>query len=290
MAIPRLTDTVGVRDAVWRQLGRDPEVDAGAIGVADKEGTVTPIVRGRRSGARRRTYSGAPWRVGWTVVTILVVQALVCGVALLPVALIWSQAFAVTASWSSVTRAVAFSIGLVPSYVLFALLLMFVSAASVRTLHWQTPANVAMRIADLEWPLLQWARSMVATHLVRFLAGGLFRGSPIWTTYLRLAGARIGRRVYINSLAVTDYNLLEFGDDVVIGDDVHLSGHTVEGGVVKTAPLHLGRDVTIGLGSVVEIGVDIGDGCQLGALSFVPKYTRLDAGATYAGIPAHRLT
>jgi acetyltransferase-like isoleucine patch superfamily enzyme len=202
--------------------------------------------------------------------------------------LIWSHVFALTAS-SSVISAIAFSIVVVPSYVLFALLLMFVSAAMVRTLQWETPANVEMRIADLEWPLLQWARSMVATHVVRFFAGGLFRGSPIWTTYLRLAGARIGRRVYVNSLAVTDYNLLEFGDDVVIGDGAHLSGHTVEGGVVKTAPLRLGRNVTIGLGSVLEIGVEVGDGCQLGALSFVRKHTRLEAGAVYAGIPAHRL-
>jgi acetyltransferase-like isoleucine patch superfamily enzyme len=95
--------------------------------------------------------------------------------------------------------------------------------------------------------------------------------------------------VYVNSLAVTDYNLLEFGDDVVIGDDVHVSGHTVESGVVKTAPLRLGNNVTIGLGSVIEIGVEAGDGCQVGALSFVPKHARLEAGAIYAGIPAQRI-
>jgi hypothetical protein len=238
---------------------------------------------------RRHAFPGAVWRVGWTVFTIVVVQALVCGAALLPVALIWSQAFVLTES-SNVIRAVAFSIAVVPSYVLFALLLMFVSAAAVRALRWETPANAEMRIADVEWPLLRWARSMVATHIVRVFAGALFRGSPVWTAYLRLAGVRAGRRVYVNSLAVTDFNLLRFGDDVVIGDEVHLSGHTVEGGVVKTAPLYLGNNVTIGLGSVLEIGIEAGDGCQVGALSFVPKHTRLEAGATYAGIPAHRLS
>jgi acetyltransferase-like isoleucine patch superfamily enzyme len=106
---------------------------------------------------------------------------------------------------------------------------------------------------------------------------------------LRLAGARLGRRVYVNSLAVTDYNLLEFGDDVVVGDDAHLSGHTVEGGLVKTAPLRLGSRVTIGLGTVLEIGVEAGDGCQVGALSFVPKHSSLEADALYAGIPARRI-
>jgi hypothetical protein len=39
---------------------------------------------------------------------------------------------------------------------------------------------------------------------------------------------------------VSDYNLLECGDDVVIGGGVHLSGHTVEAGIVKTARIRLG--------------------------------------------------
>jgi acetyltransferase-like isoleucine patch superfamily enzyme len=106
------------------------------------------------------------------------------------------------------------------------------------------------------------------------------------SAYLRLAGARIGRRVYVNSLAVADYNLLDFGDDVVIGDGVHLAGHTIEEGMLKTARVRLGRSVTIGVGSIVGIGVDAGEGCQVGALSLVPKYTQLDAGTTYFGIQA----
>ncbi len=35
----------------------------------------------------------------------------------------------------------------------------------------------------------------------------------------RVTGARIGRRVYVNTLFISDHNLLEFGDDVVIGAD-----------------------------------------------------------------------
>jgi acetyltransferase-like isoleucine patch superfamily enzyme len=93
----------------------------------------------------------------------------------------------------------------------------------------------------------------------------------------------------VNSLFVSDHNLLEFADDVVIGGEVHLSGHTVEAGVVKTARVRLGRDVTIGLGSVIDIGVTVGDGTQVGALSFVPKHTVLEPAAVYAGIPARRM-
>jgi acetyltransferase-like isoleucine patch superfamily enzyme len=173
--------------------------------------------------------------------------------------------------------------------VLFALSLMTLSALATRITGWRTPPDVEMRIADMEWPLLNWMRCMVAIHVVRFFAGALFRGSPIWTAYLRMEGARLGRRVYVGSLSVSDYNLLEFGDDVVIGGDAHISGHTVEGGIVKTAGVRLGRNVTVGLGSVIDIDVEVGPDCQIGALSLVPKHTKLEAGGVYVGIPVRRL-
>jgi acetyltransferase-like isoleucine patch superfamily enzyme len=177
----------------------------------------------------------------------------------------------------------------VPSYVLFALFLMTISAITTRAIGWRTPENVEMRIADLEWPLLNWVRLTVAIHLVRLFAGALFRGTPIWTAYLRLSGARVGRHVYVNSLSISDYHLLEFGDGVVIGADAHISAHTVEAGKFKTAAVRLGRNVTIGIGSVIDIGVEAGPDSQVGALSFVRKYTKLETGATYAGIPARRV-
>jgi acetyltransferase-like isoleucine patch superfamily enzyme len=176
-----------------------------------------------------------------------------------------------------------------PSYALFVLILMPLSAIVTRTLGWRTPPRAEMRIADSSWPLLDWARYAAANHVVRVLAGQFLRGTPPWTAYLRLCGARIGRRVYVNSLSVSDYNLLEFGDDVVIGADAHIAGHTVERGMVKTAPVTLGPRVTVGVGSIVDIGVTIGADCEIGALSLVPKHVTLERGGVYVGVPARRL-
>jgi acetyltransferase-like isoleucine patch superfamily enzyme len=58
---------------------------------------------------------------------------------------------------------------------------------------------------------------------------------------------------------------------------------------LRTAPVRLGHGVTVGVGSVISIGVVSGDGTQIGALSVVPKFTSLQAGARYAGAPVHRL-
>ena len=86
-----------------------------------------------------------------------------------------------------------------------------------------------------------------------------------------------------------DHNLLELGDGVIIGDAVHISGHTIEHEVVKTGRVVLASDVMVGLDTVIRIGVVAATGCQIGALSFVPKDARLDAHATYAGVPVRQL-
>jgi acetyltransferase-like isoleucine patch superfamily enzyme len=224
----------------------------------------------------------------WTVLSGFVVESLVFALAVLPAALFWAWHFRLSlpVNW---LRTLVLTLAFVPAYLLFAFGLIVFSALVTRLLGWRTPAGMEMRIADMEWPLLRWARYMISQHIVRLFAGAFYRSTPVWTLYLRLNGAKMGRGVFVNSLVLTDHNLLEFGDGVVIGSDVHLSGHTVEAGVVKTAPVRLGKNVTVGTGSVIGIGVEVGDNTQVGALSLIPKHRTLAANAVYVGVPVRRL-
>ena len=229
------------------------------------------------------------FRIVVTSVAIVTVQTVSCGVAMLPAVLLWHAA--VTAAPSdSLLQAVVASALLVPAYIVFALCLMPVSAAMTRLIGARTPPNMELQISDVSWTLMKWVQYMSAAHIVRLASGSVFRGSPLWTGYLRMNGARLGRRVFINTLSIADHNLLELGDDVVIGADVHISGHTVEAGMVKTGRVRVGSNVTIGLGSVIDIDVEIGDGCQIGAFTLVPKHARLEPNSVYVGIPARKLS
>ncbi len=269
------------RDNPRQAAGADPVRDDALAESAPRGSAAAP--RAPRGGGLRRNA-----RFAWTIATLVVVQAIVCGVAVLPVIALWAPLLGWAAD-NPVAGIAAVSFAAIPSYALFAITLMFASAVATRATGWRTRPDANLRLAELDWPLLDWVRYMVATHIVRLFAGTLFRGTPIWSAYLRLNGARVGRRVYVNSLAVSDHNLLEFGDDVVIGGDVHLSGHTVEGGYVKTGRVCLRNHVTIGLGSVIGIGATIGPDVQIGALSLVPKHVTLDTRGVYVGVPARRL-
>lgn len=232
--------------------------------------------------------TSARMRFLWAVFSYTIVQSLLLGVAVAPGALLyaWSTPYLPHAVW---LRVVVLAVGTLPIYLLSALTLVLVTPVAIRLLGWRTPAGQVMPIAEYGWPVLNWARRGMCTHAVRLLVGTPFRGTPLWGLFVRLNGARVGRDVWINSVAIIDHDLLSFGDGSVIGHDVHLSGHTVEDGCVKTGTVRVGRGVTIGVGSVIGIDVEIGDNVRIGALSFVPKHARLEANATYAGIPVHRI-
>ncbi|MBW2444770.1 MAG: hypothetical protein JRG83_02465 [Deltaproteobacteria bacterium] len=227
-------------------------------------------------------------RFGWGVASIFLVESAVFGLAALPAVLFWQWHLGWSVAPHSV-RVFLLTMSLVPTYFVFSVGLMALSAFAMRMLGWRPPENAEMRIADLDWPLINWARYGISSHVVRIFAGGLLRSTPVWVWYMRLNGARIGRHVWVNSLDVRDDCLLVIGDDVVIGAGVHLSGHTVERGVVRTAPVKLGSGTTVGVGSHVEIGVETGPRCQIGSLSVVTKFSRLEGDATWVGCPVRKL-
>lgn len=228
-------------------------------------------------------------RAGWTVVSAVVFETVTLGLSTLPAFVFWNWALEFLPTTWPILRPSLLAMTLVPAYLVFALALCACSAFGTRLLGWRTPPPGQWRLDEFEWPLLKWSRYMMSTHVVRVLVGTFFRSTLVWIWYMRWNGARIGRGVYINSLSISDHNMLTFGDATVIGDSVHLSGHTVEGGLLKTGYVRLGKGVTVGLGSLVGIGVDAGDGCQIGALSVVPKHSTLEAGRVYVGAPAEPL-
>lgn len=239
--------------------------------------------------SRRAWDRSAIGRFLWTIVSIFIVESVVFGASVLPAVLFFRWHLGWTIE-SDVLQIAALSMVLVPAYAIFALLMMALSAMSTKVLGWRPLPHLEMRIDELGWPLCNWARYQISSYVVGFFAGGLLRATPLWSMYMRWNGARLGRRVWVNSLGVTDHCLLEFGDDVVIGSGVHLSGHTVERGVVLTAPVRIGAGSTVGVNAHVEIGADIGPHCQIGSLSMVPKHSVLDQPGTYVGVPVHRLT
>ena len=110
-------------------------------------------------------------------------------------------------------------------------------------------------------------------------------------TFYRLAGCRIGRNVFINSLELNDPFLVSIGDNTVIGGGAVITPHVFEAGRLILEPVTIGRDCLIGAEAYLSPGVEIGDGSVIGLRAFIRKGTRVPAGSRIfglAGLPARR--
>jgi non-ribosomal peptide synthetase-like protein len=117
----------------------------------------------------------------------------------------------------------------------------------------------------------------------------VFRLSPFQTLFYRLMGAKIGKGVHINTSGLADLSMLEIGDNTLIGGGVALICHASERGFLVLAPTKIGRNVSIGLGSVVLPGCEIGDGASIAPSSLLPRGTKIPPKAIWGGNPLRDL-
>ncbi len=145
-----------------------------------------------------------------------------------------------------------------------------------------TPRRI--RIWSLDYLRFWLVKGMIRSNpLARFV------GSPIYVSYLRALGARIGPGAAIFAPTVpvcTD--LLTVGAGTVISKSCTFAGYRAHGGEIRTGPVTLGREVFVGDATVLDIDTAIGDGGQLGHTSALHTGQRVPAGERWHGSPAQR--
>ena len=125
--------------------------------------------------------------------------------------------------------------------------------------------------------------------MVRFSFINWIRATPFNVFFYRVMGMKVGARAQINTAVVADCNLISVGDDTVIGGDVTLIAHSVEGPNLVTAPVKIGNRVTVGLMAVIMPGCEIGDGAILAANAVLKKGTIVGPGEIWGGVPAKKI-
>ncbi|MFN9731406.1 MAG: acyltransferase [Pseudomonadota bacterium] len=114
--------------------------------------------------------------------------------------------------------------------------------------------------------------------------------TPFGPWFLRAMGMKIGPRAFINTEFISDPRLVEVGADAVVGGSVHLFAHYGGGGHLTNAPVRIGARATLGQGSTVMGGVDVGDDALVLPHSVVLPGTRIGPGEVWGGVPARRMS
>jgi acetyltransferase-like isoleucine patch superfamily enzyme len=106
----------------------------------------------------------------------------------------------------------------------------------------------------------------------------------------RMLGMKVGRNVSVGLMAMFDIffpELIEIGDNTVIGYNATILGHEFLVDEWRTGRVRIGKNVMIGANSTILPGVTIGDGAVVSACALVNK--DVNSGTFVGGVPAKEI-
>jgi len=147
------------------------------------------------------------------------------------------------------------------------------------------------RLREGDYPVwgAYYLRWLFVNRLLSYIPIQFFAGTPLMALYLRLLGSKIGRDVYIDSHLISGLDLLSIGEGTSINPDANVCCHSLEDGLLKIRRVELGRNVSVGICSVIGLDVVVGDGAVIDDMTCVQAGGRLGPGERWAGSPAVRL-
>ncbi|KAL4545101.1 hypothetical protein Ndes2526B_g02216 [Nannochloris sp. 'desiccata'] len=113
-------------------------------------------------------------------------------------------------------------------------------------------------------------------------------GTPICTMYLRLMGASIGYNAQMYTSFVTEFDLISIGRNSTIGEDVMLSGHSIERGYLVLGPIYIAENCSVGMLSIIMPHTSLDHSVALAPMSMVPLGTALPPMTTWHGSPVRK--
>ncbi|WP_248961966.1 Pls/PosA family non-ribosomal peptide synthetase [Sphaerisporangium perillae] len=114
----------------------------------------------------------------------------------------------------------------------------------------------------------------------------LLNGTPYKNAAWRLAGVRLGRRVFDDGCHIPERTLVTIGDDCTLAQKSLIQAHSLEDGTFKSDHITIGSGCTVGTNALVHYGVRMGDGALLDPDSFLMKGEEVAPHAHWRGNPA----
>jgi amino acid adenylation domain-containing protein len=139
------------------------------------------------------------------------------------------------------------------------------------------------------WSTLVWRNELLNAlheHLAEPFLIGALTGTPFVCWYFRLLGAKIGRRVYMETTDLTEFDLVRVGDQAALNADCTIQTHLFEDRVMKMSTIDIAPHCKVGAGSLVLYDARLEEGAALGDLSLLMKGETLPARTSWQGIPA----
>ena len=144
---------------------------------------------------------------------------------------------------------------------------------------------------EAQYPMWTWQvwRSEAVTSVFESLSKTFLleylKGTPWLPIAFRMMGTKVGKRVWLSTIDITEYDMVTIGDDTALNDDSGPQTHLFEDRVMKVGKVKMGDRSSIGARSIVLYDSEVGDDARLNALSLVMKGENLTNGTNWEGSP-----
>ncbi len=132
-------------------------------------------------------------------------------------------------------------------------------------------------------------RFWLADKLVNISPVSYFTGTPIINVFLRMLGAKIGKNCYINTSAISAFDLLDIGNNVSICTDTHLKGFTISDGYLQIGRIDIADDCFIGTRCCLAHNTAMEQNSSIEDLTLVPEGVVVPKNENWGGSPASKL-
>jgi non-ribosomal peptide synthetase-like protein len=138
------------------------------------------------------------------------------------------------------------------------------------------------------WSFFVWRDELVNSMGERLAGAWLLRfalGTPFMSFYLRAMGSRVGRGAWVDTLAITEYDVTALGENSAVNRGGILMTHLFHDRLLRIGPTSVGDGATIGPSAAVLPDTKIGAGACIGAHSVVLRGEELPPGTRWHGAP-----
>ena len=117
-----------------------------------------------------------------------------------------------------------------------------------------------------------------------------FTGTNLLNIFLRCLGAKVGKNSYINTSAISAFDLLTVGENVSICTDSHLRGYTIADGYMNIGTIEIEDDSFVGTRCCISQNSKMGKNSSIEDLTLVPEWSAIPKNENWGGSPAVKIS
>ena len=139
------------------------------------------------------------------------------------------------------------------------------------------------------WSVFVWKNEFINSlceSMVYPLMVNMFLGTPYARLFFNMMGSKIGKRVFMETTEITEFDLVHVGDEVCLNSLATIQTHLFEDRVMKMSNLHIGKNCSLGSLSVILYDSEMEEGATIDALTLVMKGETIPKHTDWEGSPA----